>query len=418
MDSLINPLLKEKLASGTILISINGSIVFSKAYGMADIEKNIPCTENTKYKLASITKTFTALSVMQLYEQGKLDLNDKLIKYLPGYLPGERISIFNLLTHTSGIPSYIYSDNKLAGFQEIIERIKTIKPGTEAGEIFDYSNSGYALLAYIIEKVSGMEYEKYVEQNIFAPTKMSNSGIISSNGINNNLAQGYSIAEYKGIEKTGIEGSLGKGDGALYSTAHDMYNYFEALWGNILVSANNLEKMFTPYKESYGLGWIIEKYGKYKVIYHHGGSCGTMTNLKTFVTDSSRVTVICLFNNDYLIKNSLNEQIEHIALGEPWAPIFENSEKTIKSFHSYTGTYSIGPSDNFVLSIQNNKIFLQNNDLKKCETLPLSDSSIYVKETNSVFKFKKEKDNEEISLIGFIGTPEMIYMVEGKRISK
>lgn len=418
MDSLINPLLNEKLASGTILISINGAIVFSKAYGMADIKNNISCTENTRFKLASVTKTFTALSIMLLYEKGKLDLNDMLIKYIPDYLPGEKISIYNLLTHTSGIPSYIYSDNKLAGFQEIIERIKTIKPQTEAGEIFDYSNSGYSILAYIVEKVSGMEYEKYVEQNIFAPSDMSNSGIISPTGINRDLAQGYSIAEYKGIQKSGAEGQLGKGDGALFSTAHDMYNYFETLWSNKLVSANNLKKMFTPYKGSYGLGWIIEEYGKYKVIYHHGGSSGTMTNFKTFVSAGSRITVICLFNNDYLIKNSLNEQIEHIALGEPWTPIFEVSKKTMMSFASYVGTYSIGQEDNFILSIENNKIFFQNNDFKKCEALPLSISSIYIKETNSVFKFKKEKDNEEISLMGFIGTPEMIYLVEGKRISK
>jgi len=418
IDSLINPLLNEKLASGTILISINGAIVFSKAYGMADIENNIPCTEKTRYKLASITKTFTALSIMQLYEHGKLDLNDMLIKYLPDYLPGEKISIYNLLNHTSGIPSYIYSDNKLAGLQEIIERIKMIKPQTQAGEIFDYSNSGYALLAYIVEKVSGMEYEKYVALNIFAPSEMPNSGIISTTGINNDLAQGYSIAEYEGIQKSGVEGQLGKGDGALYSSAHDIYNYFETLWSNKLISADNLKKMIIPYKGSYGLGWIIEEYGKYKVIYHHGGSSGTMTNFKTFVSDSSRITVICLFNNDYLIKNSLNEQIEHIALGEPWTPIFEVSKKTIKSFTSCIGTYSIGQEDNFILSIENNKIFFQNNDLKKCEALPLNDSSIYIKETNSVFKFKKDKDNEEISLMGFIGTPEMIYMVEGKRISK
>jgi len=416
LDSLICPLVNQGLASGTILISVNGVIIFSKAYGLADIDKKIACTIKTKYQLASITKTFTALAIMQLFEQGKLNLTDKLIKYLPGFIPGEKITIQNLLTHTSGIPSYIYYNNKFAGFLEILDNIKTLKPQSEPGEIFCYSNSGYVLLTYIVEKVSGLEYENYVEQNILAPAGMSDSGIIASNGINNNLAQGYSIAEYKGVQKSAVQGQLGKGDGALYSTTEDLYNYFEALWKNRFISADNLEAMLTPFKESYGFGWMIEKSSRYKVIYHDGGSTGTMTNLKTFIAGNTRITVVSLFNNDFLIKNSLNEQIEHIALGEPWTPVFKTSKKTIKSFHVFTGIYSIGDGDNFILSIEDDTLYMQNNNLKKCIAEPLSDSSIYVKETNSIFKFKKEIDKNEIALTGFIGTPEMIYLVDGKRI--
>jgi CubicO group peptidase (beta-lactamase class C family) len=262
IDSIMLPLVKNNLLSGTVLIAVNDAIVFQKAFGMANVENGIQNKEDTKFEIASITKMFTAISIMQLYERGKLDLQDKLIKYLPDFTPGNKITIYNLLTHTSGLPSYYALGKNHADFKEVISWIKALSLKFEPSTDFEYSNSGYALLAFVIENISGLTYEDYLRHNIFIPCEMNHSGMIPLDPAltARDLAKGYSTNESGGLQRSEWRGPLGKGDGALYSTSGDMYKFSKALFNHTLLSPKYLELMFKSVKQSHGIGCIVEDY--------------------------------------------------------------------------------------------------------------------------------------------------------------
>ena len=323
VDSLIMPVVDEGLLSGSVLIATRGNILFAKAYGLADRENNIHNTSETIFRIGSITKTITALSIMQLQEKNKLSINDKLNKYLDDFPNGDKITIYHLLTHTSGVPSYnwLRSDNKPQELDTVINWVKELKLKSEPGEKFMYSNSGYALLTLIIEKVSGMKYEKYIKENIFIPCDMKNTGLYSMNNSIKNMAFGYGRVDYNGFKKVARTCPLAKGDGDLYSTVKDIYKFVMAFYNNKLISPESQRQMLDPYKNNYALGWIIEKMHGEKLVYHNGGELGYMSNMMSF--NDNELLVIYLFNSDFLLAHLVEEQLAAIALRKPWQPLFK-----------------------------------------------------------------------------------------------
>ena len=171
VDSLLLLLVKNDLLSGNILIVRNDTIVFLKSYGLADRERKIPNTVSTKFRISSITKTITAVSILQLQDKGLLDISEPIERYFPEIKNSDKITIAHLLYHTSGLPSYDWtmSKNKPQKMEVIYGWIRELNPVFEPGDKFMYGNSGYALLAMIIEKVSGLKYEEYLQKNIFLP---------------------------------------------------------------------------------------------------------------------------------------------------------------------------------------------------------------------------------------------------------
>lgn len=417
IDSLMLPLVKDNLLSGTVLIAVNDAIVFQKAYGMANREERHANTADTKFAIASVTKMFTALAIMQLVESGKLDLQDKLIRYLPDFPPGEKITIFHLLTHTSGLPSYVARENRFVDFTGVIGLIKALSLKFEPGANFEYSNSGFALLAYIIEKVSGQAYEDYLQHHVFTPAGMGQSGMIPNEPDTTigGLARGYSLNESGGLELSEKRGPAGKGDGALFSTAGDMHKFNRALFGGKLVSPKTRERMFQPFKQSHALGCIVEDHRGWKVVHHPGGTQGVRTNFKTFIDQKNKVTVVNLFNTDFMLSHLVDEQIEKIALGEPWKPVFQPDKSWIDSFKKFAGTYEIAPDDIFKITIENNQLFYHDHKQKKYAAFPFSETSFFIKGLNSRYHFALDKKTGGITFVGFIGTAQGAFMVEGKQ---
>ena len=413
VDSLILPLVNEGLISGTILIAKDSKIVFSKGYGLADRENNIANTPGTVFRIGSITKPITAIAIMQLHEKGKLDINDTLNKYLNNFPNGDKITIFNLLTHTSGIPSYDWtrSNYKPQELDTIISWIKELNFASEPGENFIYSNSGYALLSYIIEIVSEKKYEEYVSENIFIPCDMKSSGLLySMKEPFENMALGYSRIDYDGFDIARRVSPLSRGAGDLYSTVLDLYKLGLNINNNVLLSSESWEKVLTPFKNSYGLGWYIEELHGEKVIYHPGGLLGYMSNLRLFIDQD--IIVINLFNSDFLLAHLVEDQLAAIALGKRWKPIFYSYNKEfLDSFAEYEGTYCIDESSNFTLSLEGDSIFFQETNKPKCRAYPYSENSIYIKEINTRIRFHKSEDGT-INYVGFFG----LFLVEGRRI--
>jgi len=308
MDQLITLYNKYGQFNGSVLVADNGKVVFEKGVGMANLEWNIPNTPDTKFRLGSITKQFTATLILQLVEQGKIKLDGKLIDYLPNYRKdtGAKVTIHNLLSHTSGVPSY----TSLPGFFQNVSRnpftvddfIKQYASGDlefEPGTKFVYSNSGYFLLGAIIEKVTGKSYEQVLKERIFDPLGMKNSGYDHWGTILSKRATGYTRTP-RGYETAPyLDMSLPYAAGSLYSTVEDLFIWDQALYGDKVLSTQSRELMFKPNLNNYGYGFVITKATlsppaklQVPVIQHGGGINGFNTVIVRMVNDKRLIVLL------------------------------------------------------------------------------------------------------------------------------
>ncbi|WP_298893278.1 serine hydrolase domain-containing protein [uncultured Psychroserpens sp.] len=253
--------------SGTVLVARNDSVIFSKGFGFANREQQIANNKDTKFKIGSITKTFTAVAILQLQEKGQLSVEDKLSKFLTDFPNSQNIQIKHLLNHSSGLPQdwrESWHESRVFNFDSIISIIgkQTLlfKPGTSE----EYSNGGYALLTKIIEQVSGLTYEEYCEKYIFLPAKMKNTGaVFNPQETYENFASGYQYGEGKDGYNTNIEAQYVftpnlKGQASAYSTVKDLYNYHLALKNKTLLNESSTQLMLSKLPNSeYTLGsWL------------------------------------------------------------------------------------------------------------------------------------------------------------------
>lgn len=315
--------------NGSALVSENGKVIFKKGFGSANMEWNIPNEPDTKFRLGSITKQFTAFLIVKLAEEGKLKLDVPVTTYLPDYPKenGSKITIHNLLTHTSGIPNYTNAPNFLRekaknpyAPADFVKTFSSLPLEFTPGEKFNYSNSGYFLLGYIIEKITGKTYEQYLQETIFTPLKMVNSGYDHSDVIIKKRAAGYEKNGKQIINAAYLDMSIPYAAGSLYSTVEDLYLWDQALYTNKLLSEKSMESLFKPYikawgDESYGYGWSIEEInngdkGKLKIIEHGGGINGFNTIISRIPADKN--LVVLLNNTGGTVLGEMNEAIRAI----------------------------------------------------------------------------------------------------------
>jgi CubicO group peptidase (beta-lactamase class C family) len=307
IDDLMSLYHKYGQFNGAVLVADNGKVLYQKGFGLANMEWNIPIAPDTKFRLGSITKQFTATLILQLVEQGKIKLDGKLTDYLPDYRKdtGNKVTIHNLLSHTSGIPSY----TSLPGFFQNVSRnpftvddfIKKYASGElefEPGTKFVYDNSGYFLLGAIIEKVTGKPYEQVLRESIFDPLGMKNSGYDRWGTILNKRATGYTRTP-KGFQTAAyLDMSIPYAAGSLYSTVEDLYLWDQALYGDKVLTAKSRELMFRPNLNNYGYGFVITKATlapptklAVPVIQHNGGINGFSTVIVR-MTNEKRLIVL------------------------------------------------------------------------------------------------------------------------------
>ncbi len=317
--------------NGSVLVAEEGNVVFAKGFGYADIEKKIPNNPDTKFRLASVTKQFTAMLIMQLVEKGKIKLEGKLSDYLPYYRKdiGEKITIHQILSHTSGLANYTDSrsfmtdevKNKVVPKDFILKYCSeelVFEPGTQ----WAYSNSGYFILGAVIEEVTGKTYETVLQENIFTPIGMTNSGLENSERTYENKAMGYTSTFGKFEPARFLEMTIPFSAGSIYSTVEDMLKWDEALYTEKLLTNASKEKMFTQVLNNYGYGWqIIEQPigdKKLKVITHSGGIFGFNSLETRLVDDNKFVMVLNNFETGSL--NQLTLGIVNILYGFEPAP--------------------------------------------------------------------------------------------------
>jgi len=303
-DALIRPYVAANAFSGTVLVAQNGSVLFEKAYGLANREWNIPNTLDTKFRIGSMTKQFTATAILQLAEQAKLNIDDPVSKYYTDAPASWRkITIRDLLTHTSGIPDITDLPDYPTFMTEnttplgIIKRVRDKPLEFQPGTNFTYDNTGYIVLGYVIEKVSGRSYADYLQQHIFTPLGMKDSGYDTADSIITHRASGYEWRDGKWHNAPYISMTVPFAAGGLYSTVGDLLAWDQALYSHKPLSEASLKEMFTPNKplSNYGFGWGITTDRGHRLIGHGGGVNGFDSIINRYPDE--RLTVILLSND-------------------------------------------------------------------------------------------------------------------------
>ncbi len=297
------------LFNGSALVAEDGKVILKSGYGYANMEWKVPNTSDTKFRIGSISKQFTATIIMQLVEEGKIKLDGKIIDYLPNYRKdtGEKVTVHQLLNHTSGILPYtsmpnVWSDSLRNHYDEdyMIKHFHSGDLQFEPGSKFMYNNTGYYLLAAIAEKVTGKKFGELLKERIFTPLGMTNTDSEEDGVLVDKKASGYlKFANTYSLDPYFyMPNALGAGQ--MYSTVEDMVKWDQALYTDKILSEESKEKMFTPYLSGYGYGWGISTdtiKGTNvitKVTAHSGGINGFIT---IFVRLLDRKQMIALFNN-------------------------------------------------------------------------------------------------------------------------
>ncbi|HWE86848.1 MAG TPA: serine hydrolase [Terracidiphilus sp.] len=308
---------------GTVLVAQGDEILLDKGYGMASLEWNIPDTPDTKFRLGSLTKQFTAALVLLMQQDGKLNINDPVSKYLPDAPKAwEKITLANLLGHTSGIPNFTSFKEFGAWaasshtWEEEYAFFKDKPLEFEPGSKFSYSNSNFEVLGGVLEKVSGKKYGDLLRERLFSPLGMSDSGLDSDDLVLPKRAEGYYMPGPKGLMVARSESmSVPFSAGSIYSTTGDLLKWEHGLLDGKLLSADSLKAMTTSGKGDYGLGVMIHNEDGVKVVEHGGGIEGFNTNL--IYAPEKRICVIVLANVNGSAPGQMGQQLLDVTLGKP-----------------------------------------------------------------------------------------------------
>lgn len=357
-DEYMSALSNQKRFIGSVLVARDGKIVFRKGYGMANVELDVPNEPETRFRLGSITKQFTAAAILQLQERGKLNVTDPVCKYFdPCPSAWSEITIHHLLSHTGGVPNFTSFPDYMPKMMlpvtttDMIARFKDKPLDFKPGEKWNYSNSGYYLLGAIIEKAAGESYESFLQKNIFDPLNLTGTGYDHFDAILKHRATGYSMSKGKMVNSAFLDMTQPYSAGSLYSTVEDLFRWNEALFGGKVLSAKSFEMMTTPVKNNYGYGLGVETKFNRKMITHGGGINGFSTFIARFPDE--KVTIVVLRNADYGIPGPgrISQDLAAILFGEKYEIPAAVAEVKVDSkiLDAYVGQYELAP--NFVITI-------------------------------------------------------------------
>ena len=366
MEEVVQTYVRDKSFMGTVLVARGTDVILSKGYGSANLEWAIPNTPATKFRLGSITKQFTAASILLLEERGKLKLDDPIKKYMPeAPAAWDAITIFNLLTHSSGIANFTsLPDYNLLKVRDtpVAKTIVTVRDKPlefVPGERMSYSNSGYLLLGHVIEVVTGASYEKFVTENIFTPLGMKDSGYDSNTAVIPRRAVGYVPSSAGPVNAGFIHMSIPHAAGALYSTIEDLLRWEEGLFGGKLLSPASLEKMTTPFKSDYAFGVVVRTANGRKVVQHGGGIDGFSTFLAYY--PDNKLTVAVLANVNTETPGQLAGNLAELAHGGVVKLTSERKQIAIPvaTLAKYAGSYEVAPGVNMIMKLDGDHLTTQ-----------------------------------------------------------
>jgi CubicO group peptidase (beta-lactamase class C family) len=420
IDNLVAPHFKPNEPGIAILVAKKGKIIYEQAFGSAQVELNVPMQPDMVFRVGSITKQFTAVGILQLAEQGKLSLQDSVQQYVKGFpYKGHTITIEHLLTHTAGLKDYMAIDHPDPYIERhdftpqfLIDHFKNapleFKPGTQYG----YSNSGYVLLAYIIEVVSGQKYHAYMREQVLKPAGLKSTYYASENAIIPKRAAGYTRdnGSYENTYQQSI--SIGYGCGDLLSTVEDLYQWNTALWQYKLLKKETLEKACTPYTLSngnstgYGYGWFNNEVNGSSCIHHEGQVSGFISVEQYFPAEDLFVAILTNVKSgedktDFSNKRfELFNDISLSALGKPTAKELKLSDVLLDG---YVGTYNVDSLATAHYSIykKDNQLIMELPKQGRFPLIPVAKNRFRLKSVSpeAILEFIKNSEGKVVKLV-------------------
>jgi CubicO group peptidase (beta-lactamase class C family) len=406
MEEIIHSYVSDKQFMGTVLVARDQAVILDKAYGFANLEWSVQNTPTTKFRLGSITKQFTSACVFLLQERGKLKIDDPVKKYMPDAPAAwDKITIYNLLTHTSGIPSFTgfpdYHSTEATPTtpEQLVARFRDKPLEFQPGEKWNYSNSGYVLLGYLIEKISGQTYEKFVQENIFTPLGMKDSGYDSNSEIIVHRASGYTPGK-EGVENAGyIDMTIPLSAGALYSTTEDLLRWEQGLFGGKVLSPASLQKMTTPFLNDYACGVAVHVEKGHKLIDHGGGIEGFNTQLSYYPDE--KLTIIALSNLNGPAPGAIATNLAATIHGEKVVLPSERKEIKLptKTLAQYVGDYQLSPNFSLNIRLEGDQLISKATGQGDLKIYPESETMFFTKDLDAELEFVKNDKGEVTHLI-------------------
>lgn len=401
MDAYVTAEESVKQFSGTVLIIQKGKKVYQRSTLYANREWKIPNSQQTKYRIGSITKQFTAALILRLEEDGKLTVNDKLSKYYPGYPKGDSISIHMLLNHTSGIknytelPAFWSSMTYRFSVDSMIRVFKDQPNDFSPGKGWNYSNSGYYLLGMIIEKASGKKYGDYLKEQIINKLALRNTDLESHDSVYLNKANGYSLrgTHWSPAAFLSMEGPWAAG--AIISTSDDLYTWIKALLSNKVLTPASTKKMITPEvgsQEHYAYGIISDSLGSHPRIWHNGGINGFSSYLAHFPEEDMTVVAFC--NNEESadrVAVALSRIMFNEIVDLPYIPKEVKVDPAV--YANYIGKYTSAAGAIELVTVSN-RLYRRRSGSPDLELKPESATRFFYADMSDRFiEFRKQPDN-------------------------
>ena len=405
-EQIIEPSVTSNRFMGAVLVAKDGAPLLDKGYGYANLEWQIPNTPTTKFRLGSLTKQFTAAAILLLEERGKLKLDDPVKRYLPDAPAAwDKITIFNLLTHTSGLPSFTEFSEKEGQNtipttpQQLVARFRYKPLDFKPGEGWHYSNSGYVLLGCLIETISGQHYADFLRENIFAPLGMHDSGYDSNESIIPRRAQGYSPGKEEPQNAGYVHMSVPFSAGGLYSTTHDLLLWEDGLFGGKVLSAASLKEMTSPFKENYALGVFVGEHQGHKVVYHDGDIEGFDTYMAYYPAD--KVVVVVLGNVQSRAISGIGAKLGIVANGGKIVPTSERKAVSVPRsvLEKYVGTYALAPTFKLHFFLDGDQLMTQATGQAAIAVFAESETEFFLKEVDASITFVKNASGDVMSVV-------------------
>ena len=416
MEQVVQSYVSNKEFMGTVLITRDKTVLLNKGYGSANLEWDIPNSPTTKFRLGSLTKQFTAACVLLLEERGKLKVDDPVKKYMADApATWDKVTIFNLLTHTSGIPDFTAfldygATEALATTPEkLVLRFRDKPLEFQPGEKMSYSNSGYVLLGYLIEKISGQTYSQFVQENIFKPLDMQNSGYDSNSEIIMHRASGYALD--KGIVNAGyINMTVPFSAGGLYSATEDLARWEQGLFGGKVLSPASFQKMTTPFIHNYAFGLAVLTLSGHRVIEHTGGIEGFNTALAYYPED--KLTVVVLSNLSGQAPLDIANKLAAVVHGEEVVLPSERKKVSVTPaiLAKYVGVYEAVPGSDLVMTFEDGKLMTQATGRPKKQLFAESETKFFLKDVDAEIEFFKNEKGEATFLELHLGGRDTKYI--------
>lgn len=418
MDAFVQAQADHRQFMGTVLVVRDGETVLGQAYGLADLEQQIPHSLGTRFPIGSVTKQFTAAAILQLQDRGLLNVQAPVATYLPDY-PNDTITLHHLLTHTAGLPNFTSDPDYLEWMQqpatldELIARFQDLPLEFEPGSQFRYSNSGYVLLSQVIETLSGQSYGDYVQGNLLTPLGMEDTGYDQPSPVPG-LAQGYrgNAQDYQSVPST--HPTTAQGAGGLYSTVGNLARWNQALFGNLpsdraVLSEAAIAAMTSPQIAVdmaaapdlyYGYGLVINNQSENRLIGHGAGISGFVSSLQYLPAQDT--TIVVLSNVASINPEQISAGLAAILLGESYDLPQALDAVTVDAavLERYVGTYQLAPEFQITITLENGQLYAQGTGQPEIVLYPASDTEFFAlaPELRIVFNLTESGAVESLTL--------------------